>query len=144
MRNWCFWTVVLEKAFESLLDCKEIQPIHPKGSQPWIFTGRTDAEGETPVFWSSDVSSWLIGKVPDVGKAWRQERKEATEDEMVGWHHRLNGHESEQTPGDSEGQRSLACCSSSGCKESDMPEHLNSNNKRLNIWPPSSNSYAEN
>ena len=124
-KNWCFWTVVLEKTLESPLDCKEIQPIHPKGSQPWIFTGRTDAEGETPVFWSSDVSSWLIGKVPDVGKAWRQERKEATEDEMVGWHHRLNGHESEQTPGVGDGQGGLACCNLWGRKESDTTERLN-------------------
>ena len=89
-KNWCFWIVVLEKTLESPLDCKEIQPVHPKGNQSWIFIGRTDAEAETPVVWPPDVK-WLIWKDPDVGKDWGQEEKGMTEDKMVGWHHRLNG-----------------------------------------------------
>ena len=92
-KNLCFWTVVLEKTLESLLDCKEIQPVHPKGDQSWIFIGRTDAEAETPILWPPDVKNWLIWKDPDAGKDWRQEEKGTTEDEMVGWHHRFNGHE---------------------------------------------------
>ena len=99
LRNWCFWIVVLEKTLESPLDCKEIKPVNPKGNQPWIFTGRTDAESQTPILWPPDVKSRLIGKDPDAGKDWRQKEKGMTEDEMVGWHHQLNGHESEQTPG---------------------------------------------
>ena len=95
LKNWCFWTVVLEKALESPLDCKETQPVHPKGNESWIFTGRTDVEAETPIVWSPDVKSWLTGEDPDAGKDWRQEEREMTEDEMVGWHHRLNGHELE-------------------------------------------------
>ena len=94
-KNWCFWTVVLEKTLESLLDCKKIQPVHPRGNQSWIFIGRTDAEAETPVLWPPDANNWLIGKDPDAGKDWRQEDKGTTEDEMVGWYHQLNGHESE-------------------------------------------------
>ena len=97
--NWCFWTMVLEKILESPLDCKEIQPVHPKGNQPWMFIGRTDVEAETPILWAPDAKSWLIAKGPDAGKVWRQEEKGTTEDEMVGWHHRLNGHEFESTPG---------------------------------------------
>ena len=92
-KNWCFWTVVLEKTLESPLDCKDIQPVHPKGNQPWIFIGRTDAEAETPILWPPDVKKWLIGKDPDAGEDWRQEEKETTEDEMVGWHHQHYGHE---------------------------------------------------
>ena len=92
-KNWCFWTVVLEKTPESPLDCKEIQPVHPKGNQSWIFIGRTDAEGKTPILWPPDVKSWLIWKDPDGGKDWRQEEEGMTEDEMVEWHDRLNGHE---------------------------------------------------
>ena len=92
LKNWCFWTVVLEKTLESSLDCKEIQPIHPKGDQSWVFIGRTDAEAETPMLWPPDAKSWLIGKDPDAGKDWGQEEKGTTEDEMAGWHHRLNGH----------------------------------------------------
>ena len=92
-KNWCFWTVVLEKTLESPLDCKEIQPVHPKGNQSWVFIGRTDAEAETPILWPPDVKSWLIWKDPDVGKDWGQWEKGTTENEMVGWHHRLNGHE---------------------------------------------------
>ena len=92
-KNWYFWAVVLEKTLESPLDCKEIQPVHPKGNQSWIFIGRTDAEAETPILWSPDAKNWLFGKDPDVGKGWRQEEKGTTEDEMVRWPHRLNGHE---------------------------------------------------
>ena len=95
LKNWCFWTVVLEKTLESPLDCKEIQPVHPKGDQAWIFIGRTDVEAETSILWLPDVKSWLTGKDPDAGKDWRQEEKEMTEDEMAGWHHQLNGHEFE-------------------------------------------------
>ena len=127
-KNWWFWTVVLEKTLESPLDCKEIQPVHPKGNQPWVFIGKTDAEAEALILWPPDAKSWLIRKDPDPGKDWGQEEKEMTEDEMVGWHHRLNGHEFEQPLGDGEGQGSLAYCSPWGCKEFDMTEKL-SNNK---------------
>ena len=109
--NWCLWTVVLEKTLESPLDCKEIQPVHPKGDQPWIFIGRTDAEAEILILWPPDAKNWLTGKDPNAGKDWRQEEKGTTEDEMVGRHHQLNGHECEQTPGVSEGQGSLVRCS---------------------------------
>ena len=94
-KNWCFWTVVLEKTLESPLNCKEIQPVHPKGNQSWIFIGRTDAEAETPILWPPDGKNWLIGKDSDAVKDWRWEEKGMTEDEMVGWHHRLDGHEFE-------------------------------------------------
>ena len=94
-KNWCFWTVVLEKTLESPFDCKEIQPVHPKGNQSWIFIGRTDAQAETPVLWLPDVKNWLIWKDPDAGKDWRQEEKGMTENEMAGWHYRLDGHEFE-------------------------------------------------
>ena len=127
-KNWCFWTVVLEKTLESPLDCKEIMPVNPKGNQPWLFTGRTDAEA--PILWQSDAKSWLIRKDPDAGKDWRQEEKGMTQDEMVGWHHWLNGHEFEQAPGDGEEQRSLVCCSPQGREESDMTEWLNN----INSW----------
>ena len=123
LQNWCFWTVLLEKTLESSLDTKEIQPVNPKGNQPWIFIGRTDAEAEALVLWPPDIKSSLTGKDPDSGKNWRQE-KGATEEEMVGWHHRLNGYECEQTPGDSEGQESLASCSPWGSKESDTTKQL--------------------
>ena len=92
-KNWWFWTVVLEKTLESPLDCKEIQPVHPKGNQSWVFSGRTDVEAEAPILWPPDAKSWLIWKDPDAGKDWRQEEKGMTKDEMVGWHHQLNGHE---------------------------------------------------
>ena len=118
LKNWCFWTVVLEKTLESPLDCKEIKGVNSKGHQHWIFIGSTDAEA--PILWPSDVKSQLTGKDPDAGKDWGQEEEGVTNDEMVGWHHRLNGYEFEQTPGDSEGQGSLAWCSSWGHKESDM------------------------
>ena len=95
LENWCFWIVVLEKMLESPLDCKETQPVHPKGNQSWILIGRTDVEAETPVLWPPDVKNWLIGKDPDAGKDWRWEEKGTTEDEMAGWHHQLNGHEFE-------------------------------------------------
>ena len=93
LESWCFWTVVLEKTFESALDCKEIQLVLPKGDQSWVFIWKTDDESETPVHWPPDVKNWLIGKDPDAGKGWGQEEKGTTEDEMIGWHHRLNGHE---------------------------------------------------
>ena len=121
MKNWCFWTVMLEKTLESPLACKEIQPIHPKGNESGIFIGRTNAETETPILWPPDAKNWLTGKDPDAGKDWRQE-KEMTEDEMVGWHHWLNGHEFEQALGVGDEQGNLACCSLGGRKESDMSE----------------------
>ena len=125
LKNWCFWTVVLEKTLESPLDCKEIKPLNPQGNQSWIFTGRTDAEAETPILWPSDAKNWLIGKDPDARQDLRQEEKGTTKDEMVGWHHRLNGHEFEQALGVDDEQGSLACCSPWGCKESDTTEQLN-------------------
>ena len=123
-KNWCFWTVVLEKTLESPLDCKEIQPDHPK-DQSWVFTGRTGAEAETPILWPPYAKSWLIGKDPDVGRDWGQEEKGTTEDEMAGWHHWLNAHGFVQTPGVGDGQGGLACCDSWGRKESDATEQLN-------------------
>ena len=124
-KNWCFWTVVLEKTLESPLDCKEIQPVRPKGDQSSIFIERTDAEAEAeaPILWPPDVKNWLIGKDPGAGKDWRWE-KGMTEDEMVGWHHRLNGQEFERTQGDREGQGSMAGCSPWGCKDSNTTELL--------------------
>ena len=116
LKNWCFWTVVLEKTLESPLNRKEIQQIHPKGNQSWIFIGRTDAEAEIPILWLPDVKSWLIWKDPDTGKDWRWEERGTTEDEMVGWHRRLNGHDFEWTPGVGDGQGGLACCSPWGCR----------------------------
>ena len=118
--------VVLENTLESPLDCKEIKPVNPQGNQPWIFTGRTDTEA--PILRPPDGKNGLIGKDPDAGEDWRQEEKGMTEDEMVGWHHWLNGHEFEKTLGVDEGQWSLTCCSSWGCKESDTTEWLNNNN----------------
>ena len=102
-KNWCFWTVMLEKTLESPLDCKEIQPVHPKGNQSWIFIGRTDAEAETPILWPPDVKNWLTERNPDSGKDWRQEERETTEDEMVGWHYLLDGHECEHALGVGDG-----------------------------------------
>ena len=124
-KNWWLWTVVLEKTLESPLDCKEIQPIHPKWDQSWVFIGRTDVEAETPILWPSDAKSWLIWKDPDAGKDWGQEEKGTTEDKMVWWHHRLNGHGFGWTLGVGDGQGGLACCDSWGCKESDTTERLN-------------------
>ena len=124
-KNWCFWTVVLEKTLESPLDCKEIQPVHSKGDQSCVFIGRTNVEAETPIFWPPGEKNWLIGKDPDAEKDWRQKEKGMTENEIVGWHHWLNGHESEWTLGVGDGQGGLACCDSWGCKESDTSERLN-------------------
>ena len=124
LKNWCFWTVVLKKTLESPLDCKEIQPVHPKGDQSWVFIGRTDVEAETPILWPPDAKNWLIWKDPDAGKDWGQEEKGMTEDEMVGWHHRLSGHELEWAPGVGDGQGGLACCNPWGHKESYMTEQL--------------------
>ena len=129
LKNWCFWTVVLkntlENTLESPLDCKEIQPVHSKGNQSWIFIGRIDAEAEALILSPPDVKNWLTGKDPDAGKNWRQEEKGATEDEMVGWHHRLDGHEFEQALGVGDGQGGLACCCPWGRKELDTTEQLN-------------------
>ena len=108
-KNWCFWTVMLEKTLKSPLDCKEVQPVNPLGSQSWIFIGRTDVEAETPILWPPDCKNWLIGKDPDAGKNWRQEKGMA-ENEMVGWHHWFDGHELEQALGVGDGQGSLMCC----------------------------------
>ena len=124
-KNWYFWTVALEKTLESPLDCKEIQPVHSKGDQSWIFIGMTDAEAETPVLWPPDAKNWLIWKDPDAGKDLRQEKKGMKEHEMVGSHHQLNGHESGCTPGVGDGQGGQACCSPWGCKELDTTEWLN-------------------
>ena len=124
-KNWCFWSVVLEKTLESPLDCKEIQPVHPKGDQSSVFFGTTDAKAETPILWPPHVKSWLIGKDSDAGRDWGQEEKGTTEDEMAGWHHRLEGHEFGWTPGVGDGQGGLACCGSWGHKEWDMTEWLN-------------------
>ena len=125
LKNWFFWTVVLEKTLESPLDCKEIQPVHSKGDQPWVFFGRNDAKAETPGLWPPHAKSWLIGKDSDAWRDWGQEEKGTTEDEMAGWHHRLDGHEFEWSPGDCDGQGGLACCNSWGRKESDTTERLN-------------------
>ena len=125
LKIWCFWTVVLEKTLESPLDSKEIQPVHPKGNESWIFIGRTDAKAETRILWPPNVKNWLIWKDPDAGKDWRQEEKGKTEDEMVGCHHWLDGHEFEQALGVGDGQGGLACCSPWGRKESDTTEWLN-------------------
>ena len=125
LKNWYFWTEVLEKTLVSPLESKEIQPVHPKGNQSWIFIGRTDAEA--PVVLSPDAKNWLTGKYPDAGKDWVQEEKGTTENEMVGWHHWLYGHEYEQAPGDGEGQGSLPCCCPSGHRELDMTEPLKNN-----------------
>ena len=124
LKNWCFWTMVLEKTLESRFDYKEIQPVHPKDNQSWIFTRRTDAEVETPILWPPDGKNWLTGKDPDAGKEWRQEVKVMTEGEMAAWHHQVDGHELGWTPGVGDGQGGLACRSSRGCKESDMTERL--------------------
>jgi len=111
LKNWCFWTAVLENTLESPFVSKEIQPVNPKGNPKGIFIGGTDAEAETPVLWLPDAKIWLIGKDPDAGRDWGQEEKGTTEDEMVGWHHWLNGHEFEQAVEAGDGQGSLACCS---------------------------------
>ena len=119
LKNWCFWTVVLEKTLKSPLDCKKIKPVNPKGNQSWILIGRTNAEAETLILRPPDVNCWLTGKDPDAGKDWRQKEMETAKDKMIRQHHQLNGHEFEQPPRDSEGQRSLIFCSPWGYKESD-------------------------
>ena len=124
LKNWCFWTVVLEKTLESPLDCKEVQPVHPKGVQSWVFIARTDAKAETPIFWPPHAKSWLIGKDPDARRHWGQEEKGTTEDEMAGWHHQLNGHESGWTLGVGDGQGGLVCCDSWGHEELNTTERL--------------------
>ena len=124
-KNWCFWTVVLEKTLESPLDCKKIQLVHPKGNQSWIFIGRTDADAETPIICPPGAKNWLIGKDPNAGKDWRREEKGPTEAEMVGCHHQLNGYEFEYTPGVADGQRGLGCCGPWVHKELDTTERLN-------------------
>ena len=125
LKNWCFWTVVLEKTLESPLDCKEVQPVHPKGEQSWVFIGRNDADAETPVLWPPQAKSWLIGKDSDAGRDWGQKEKGITEDAMAGWHHWLDGRESEWTPGVGDGQGGLVCCNSWGRRESNMTEQMN-------------------
>ena len=127
-------TVVLEKTLESPLDCKEIKSVNPKGNQPWIFIRGTYVEAKAPIFWPPDVKNWFTGKDPDSGKDWTQEEKRTTEDEMVGWHHRLNGHEFEEAPGVSDGQGTLACYSPWGCKESDTTEGLNWVSPKLSFF----------
>ena len=124
-KTWCLWTVVLEKTLESPLDCKEIEPVHSKGDQSWVFFGRNDAKAETPILCPPHVKSWFIGKDSDARRDWGQEVKVMTEDEMAGWYHRLNGREFEWTPGVGDGQGGLACCDSWGWKESDTTERLN-------------------
>ena len=124
LKYWWFWTVVLEKTLESPLDCKEIQPVHPKGNQSWIFIGKADTEAEAPIIWPPGEKNWLIRKDHDAGKDWRQEEKGTTEVEMVGWHHLFNGHELEQALGVGDGQGGLTCCSPWHHKESDTTEWL--------------------
>ena len=126
--SFFFWVFLRcwRKTLETPLDCREIQPkIHSKGDQSWVFIGRTDAKAETPILWPPHAKSWLFGKDSDPGRDWGQEEKGTTEDEMAGWHHRLDGHEFEWTPGVGDGQGGLACCNSWGCKESDTTEQLN-------------------
>ena len=125
LKNWCFWTVVLEKTLESPLDCKEIKPVNPKGNQYWIYIGRTDAEAEAPVLWLPDEKNWLLRRDPDVGKDWKQEKKGMTGNEKVGWHHGVHRYEFEWALGVGDGQGSLACCSPWRCKESDTTEQVN-------------------
>ena len=132
-KNWCLWTVVLEKTLESPLDCKEIQPAHPKGNQSWVFIGRTDVEVEIPILWPPHAKSWLIGKDSDAGRDWGQEEKGTTEDEMVWRHHQFNGHGFGWTLGFGDGQRGLAFCGSWDCKESDTTEQLNWTEIKLNM-----------
>ena len=142
LKNWCFWTVVLEKTFESPLDCKEIQPVHPKGCQSWVFIGRTDVGAGTPILWPPHAKSWLIWKDSDAGRDCGQEKKGMTEDEMAGWHHWLNGHEFEWTPGVGDGQGGLACCDSWGHRvRHDWATKLNwteckksTNNNHVLLW----------
>ena len=140
LKNWCFWTMVFKKTLESSLDCKEIQPVNPKKNQSWIFIGRSDAEA--PILWPADVKNWLIWKDPNAGKDWRQEEKGTTEDEMVGWHHQLDGHDFEETLGVGDGQKGVVCCSPWGRKESDTTVLLNWNDAEAPIiWLPDAKSW---
>ena len=141
LKNLCFRTVMLEKTLGSPLDSKEIKPVNPKGNQPWIFIRRTEAEAAAPILWPPDAKIWLIGKDPDAGKDWGQEKR-VTEYEMVGWHHWLNGHVFEQTQGDSEGQGSLAFCIPWGHKELDMTEWLNNTKNNSGCFPQPSSSLS--
>ena len=125
LKNWWFWTVVLEENLQSTLGCKKIKPVNPKLNQSWIFIGKMDAEAETLILWPPDGKKWLIGKDPDAGKNWKQEEKGITEDEMIGWHHQLDEHEFEQALGGGDGQGNLACCIPWGHKELDTTERLN-------------------
>ena len=134
-KNWCFWSLVLEKTLESSLGCKGIKPVNPKGNQSWIFIARTHAEAETPALWPPDANGWFIGKDPDTEKDWGQEEKGTTEDEMVGWHHQLDGHEFEKTAGVSDGHGGLVCCSPWGHKESDITEQLNWTEWKICFYP---------
>jgi len=133
LKNWCFWTVVLEKTLENSLGCKEIKSVNPKENQSWIFIERIDAEAETPKLWLPDVKNWLLRKDPNAGIDWRQKEKGSTEDEMAGWHHWLDGHEFERALEVGDGQGSLACCRPWGCKESDTTEQLNWT-ELINTW----------
>ena len=133
-KSWCFWTGALEKTLESPLDCKEVQPVHFEGDQPWDFFGRNDAEAEAPVLCPSHAKSWLIGKDSDAGRDWGQEEKGMTEDEMAGWHHGLDGRESEWTPGVGDGQGGLVCSDSWGHKELYTTERLNWLTDWLTDW----------
>ena len=142
LKNWWFWTVVLEKTLESPLDCKEIQPVHPKGDLSRVFFGRKNAKAETPVLWPPHAKSWLIGKDPDAGRYWGQKEKGTSEDEMPEWHHRLNSHEFGWTPRVSDGQGGLACCDSWGHKESDTTEQLNWTELNWCINPRALSSYS--
>ena len=137
LKNWCFWTVVLEKTLESPSDCKEIKPVNPKGNQSWVFIGRTDAEAETPILWPPDAKNGLIGKDPYAGKDWRQEEKGTTENEMGGWHYRVNAHAFEQAPGDGKVQGSLECWSPWGHKELDTTDWTAMSPRRGTVpWGP--------
>ena len=133
LKNWCFWTVVLDEMLESPLDCKEIQPVHPKVDQSWAFIGRTDSEAETPIIQLTTVKNWLIWKDPDSGKDWKWEEKGTTEDERIGWHHQLDGHEFEQALGVADGQGSLAC--HGVAKSQTWPSNLTELKKRrYTLW----------
>ena len=139
LKIWSLRTVMLEKTLESPLDCKEIKPVNPKGNKHWMLIERTDAKAETPMLWLPDSKNWLIGKDLDVGKDCRQEEKGMTENEMVGWHHRLNGHEFEQALRDGKGQRNLVCCSPWGHKATSMTKRLSNNSNTSFLcyqrWP---------
>ena len=142
-KNCCFWTMVLEKTLDCPLDCKELQPVHPKGDQSWVFIGRTDVEAETPILWPPDVKSWLIWEDPDAGKDWGQEEKRTTEDEMAGWHHRLNGQGLGCTPAVYQWTGRPGVLQVMGCKESDTTEWLNWTEVICTIFPQEIPSYCE-